>query len=773
MDLSFNVSGAGPLAQISAHVISIDTAIWLASGAIGWWKARERSLSLAESLSARKKSLVTTSSFNYNEYREVRKRGTIQVLALQKGILEKFKDGAESTAVTEAPGVDCLRALTTGLLCFYGVQLTTTILTDIIPYRLLQSDQEDDGFEFNGPLCASLSDWVTAVAAEEDCNNFRQHLLQAASRLCRDLVGTHAERTDDEDGYDELGLLLGCLRWMVTPVHQRNQLKYPTRSIRVWTTMAVMSKLGFSVKVYLQAVQSKEQYDATFAPQDEDDFPDVVLVTSAHGKTDPWSRMADNYLGLKIRPQVIPILSIPNAIFGRLQGRYGLIDAAGLIDVWKVCYRYAKSAVGAPTLSPAGMVKIEVKGSEYQVYRDSHKALIFIWSPHLARILRPAFEDYLPKSLHGCWSPDAIEAFLHRQSNGERTFLEEPELIRNAHTMIAILLGTVYGVCSTVLSAQVSEDCGRQSVDEALEIAISPDIIQSGRVASWVRTLGLAFGGVLDQSAWVGLILELVTGIEHPQPLEESLGLAGKRLNVVASGPFDSSRVRVSDVVGAQANGVFAISEFIARPSSNAASCLKFHIGIGRILDIPVDQSGYVRASQWKVASSELILNPEPEVELLSLEPSLDSGLTLRIDAEPHWQNDPQTICFAVRSAGRLVATLNIKQLLERLLSANVECKCEGSPREVSVSRSERWQSVSVGQILRSGIPNVPKSSVFFGDRDRIVVNVADDTHRVCAAAIISCRKMAICKDCVPCAYQRLKERTRNFGPGSVAMVIG
>jgi hypothetical protein len=191
MDLSFNVSGAGPLSQISAHIISYDTAVWLASGAIGWWKSRERSLSLMEALSARKTSLVSTSSFNYKTYREARKLGIVQGLAIQNGVLQRFNAGVEATAVTENSGIDCLRALTTGLLCLYSVQLTSTILADIVPYGLLNPDQEDDNFEFTGPHFASLTDWVSAVAAEEDCNNFRQHLVQTASKLCRDLTGTH------------------------------------------------------------------------------------------------------------------------------------------------------------------------------------------------------------------------------------------------------------------------------------------------------------------------------------------------------------------------------------------------------------------------------------------------------------------------------------------------------------------------------------------------------------------------------------------------------
>src|SRR5579871_6181123 len=101
MDVSFNSTGAGPLSQISAHIISYDTAVFLASGAIGWWKARERSRSLTESLSACNTSLVSTSSFDYITYREHRKAEVISALGVQKGMLCKFPKGVESTAVSQ------------------------------------------------------------------------------------------------------------------------------------------------------------------------------------------------------------------------------------------------------------------------------------------------------------------------------------------------------------------------------------------------------------------------------------------------------------------------------------------------------------------------------------------------------------------------------------------------------------------------------------------------------------------------------------------------
>lgn len=46
-----------------------------------------------------------------------------------------------------------------------------------------------------------------------------------------------------------------------------------------------------------------------------------------------------------------------------------------------------------------------------------------------------------------------------------------------------------------------------------------------------------------------------------------------------------SNWVRISDVMSVQTNRVFAVSEFVLRPSSDATSSLILHIGIGLIPD--------------------------------------------------------------------------------------------------------------------------------------------------------------------------------------------
>ena len=773
MDLSFNISGAGPLSQISAHIISFDAAVHLATGAIGWWKAQERSQSLTQSLSACKASLVSTSAFSVGSYRERRNTGVVQGLGVQEGILRKFPAGVESTAVSQHPGIDCLRALTTGLLCFYNVPLTCTILADIIPFGLLQPDQEDEFPTFDGPLLASLKDWVKAVAAEEDCNNIRNQLLHRASLFQSQLTGFHGFHPHPEGENHELGLLLGCLRWMITPIHRRGMNKYPTRSLGVWTTAAIMCELAFSISVSLKAVYSKEDYmDVVTAAGDS--YPDVVIVAASVGKTDPWMVSGAPSAPIELRPRVFPILSIPYAAFCHLQKQCNKVNAKDLTDIWKVAFRYANDAVKPPTLSRGGKVRLDVVSSGYEVVRESHKHLIGTWSPHLARILRPALDDYVPTMLDHDWSPAAIKGFYERRNNGEMIAFEETELINNVYTLTAIILGTVYGACSRSLIPMAANPDEKLGI-ESLELAFSPDSISNHKIFGWASDFGQALGGLLDSSRWTALLLELATGIDHPQRLDEkpTAGKAGKLYKVVANTDVQVLHVRVSDIFGAQANGVFAVSDFVVQPSTCADSSLAFHVGTGRILNLPVNEEGYLLASPSKTPTSELHLDRGPELEVLRRQSESTAVPQLRMDVEPHWAEDEKTVCLTVRSRGVVVAILNIGDFLKKLMISSVSCSCTNPAVEVRVERADRWRIVTIHQLLHRNSLNVSTCAAFIHDPNRILVDAqGDDTCRAFAAGTLSCRRMAICKECVLCAYKNATEK-RPSSTGSVALIIG
>ena len=156
MSLSFNID-AGPLSQVGLEIASMTTAVQLATGAYGWFRARERSQSLHQLLSSSGGELVTTSSFNASVYKSVRIRhGPMRGAVVQNRTIVPVKLPKANTAIPDHAGLACLRALTAGLLSLYGLEATVAVLKDVIPTSLVQYHQEGTTFEFEGSLLAGL-----------------------------------------------------------------------------------------------------------------------------------------------------------------------------------------------------------------------------------------------------------------------------------------------------------------------------------------------------------------------------------------------------------------------------------------------------------------------------------------------------------------------------------------------------------------------------------------------------------------------------------------
>ncbi len=89
----------------------------------------------------------------------------------------------------------------------------------------------------------------------------------------------------------------------------------------------------------------------------------------------------------------------------------------------------------------------------------------------------------------------------------------------------------------------------------------------------------------------------------------------------------------------------------------------------------------------------------------------------------------------------------------------------------MAVHRSERWQVVTVSQFLRWRYPGGSKCAAYIRDENKIIVDVEGDVvKRILVVGILQCRKMVICKDCVLCAYESIKNRDKTE---SVALIVG
>ncbi len=214
MNVAFGAK-AGPLATVGLQIITLDQAIQLATGVYGWYKAKERTQSLTQLLSAKGASLVSTSTFDRPIYAECRQqRGKVLSVVSQEGSATSTALPKAPTANPDDPSQACLRALTTGLLCFFDVDATTSILAELIPFALLQLEQEDTTVKIDGPLLTGLRQYVVAVAAEEDSNMIRTDLLELASNYQAQLTEMQLEDALHCDSVDlcEAPLIIGTMK---------------------------------------------------------------------------------------------------------------------------------------------------------------------------------------------------------------------------------------------------------------------------------------------------------------------------------------------------------------------------------------------------------------------------------------------------------------------------------------------------------------------------------------------------------------------------------
>ena len=766
MDVTFNVPNAGPITSLSLHLVSFRAAVHLATGAVGWWKARERTRSLSECISANKAVLVGTSSFNSGEYRKSRSQGSIQGLVVEQGCLQVAQDCVESTAVAKDFGINCLRALTTGLLCFYGLNSVVVILSDIIPFGLIQVDQEDEIIEFTGPLLTSLTEFVTAVAAEEDCNTFRKHLLQQASDFQNSLQGATIQNIlqCDPIGEQDIHLVIGVLRWIVMPRHKRSTQNYPTRSLKVWLTAAIMHKLGFEMTVSLECVTTSSDY-ARFVkdPGGSREYSDIILVTASVGLTDPMMSKGMVTQSTDIRPRITTLGGVPYTAFSRLEETHSRAQLDELVDIWRTSFQSAQRVVRLPVITKDCLVWLEAIGEDSIVTRERHKTLVHLWSPHLVKILGPSMTAFVPGSpLLESWSSENIEWYFQLMQKGEGIFAEEVRI--NAFKLLAIISGTIYGVAAMSL-IPISSQAGSQ---EFIEIALQPNLLHGHTLFKWAKVVGEALNGMLELYSWKDFILELATGIPsdtlNHQFMRERLGKESDDIDPAGSCAF-----------GAQANGVFAISDFVARPSTRVDNVLRFHIGTGRILNLPVAESGFVHSSAIKTPTVNFRTNPGQPANVLRRQPLSHNPLrdqSLRIDAEPDWSGNSRTVLFSVRIGGIQVAQMNLGQIVWRLSYGQVSCNCTQLNREVKVPLSEGWKVETINSLLESPHNGSAPSSANVKDESKMMIDVyGDEMHRLFAVGILHCRRLAISTNCVECAYRSITE-TKNRKESTV-LIIG
>lgn len=434
--ISLNIN-AGPLAQVSFGSISLPSirnAIQLTTGAYGWFKGIERSQSLVHLLESYNAQLTSTSAFNLVQYRECRTwhDNMVGVIVENGGTTAVTLPNGSSATITNIPGMTCLRAVACCLLCLCDQNATVAILQKLLPGTLIRSESgsaDDQKIEVEGPFLTGLKQWVATVALEEEGNTFKDHLLKCARealvQLEEDGDGDgvqqqHGDRLLDElrrwshtiDSGDE-ALILGALKWILTPCHQRTKRRYPTRSLRVWTAASIMSQLGFRVSAANWTIRDSEGFKSAMDCDRQEDLDDNMMGDS--GKYDVFlvvthrtSDVTDPDAELIAIPDVMPVpramflQDIPAAALKHVDAMQPPLGTKGSFEYLNEAYKFAfkeAAKVFQSVVVDNFAVKIELRDINPRArpggkFEHRAKAIFDPFSPHIHSLCAPILREF-------------------------------------------------------------------------------------------------------------------------------------------------------------------------------------------------------------------------------------------------------------------------------------------------------------------------------------------------------------------------------------------
>lgn len=767
MSIAINLKG-GPFSQVGLEIVSLTTAYQLATGVYGWYKARERSQSLTELLSVSGGELVSTSSFNLSMYRKIRTHHSmVHGVVVQNHKVQRTELPKASTAIPDHPGTACLRALTAGLLCLYALDVTVEILQDLIPFALIQCHQEDTAIKFEAALFASLNHWVSAVMAEEDSDVFRDYMHKEIMLQQSKLTGTPFDEIMNLEysAVNEIPYVIGVLRWILTPWHKRVSQQYPTRSLKAWTIALIMESLGFEVQVGKSVASEGNGHGTSLQTSHRcKEAPYVFLTVDNHRDTDPMPIRHTPRALDSPRPEITMIRGIPWIAFRHLRGS-SEIDPQFLADVWKLSFNSAKARFrGISTYNQT--VNITITATDLDEVADHHKNLLSEFSPLLGSICGPSLRHFVPMSSR---SPGWGLAELKEQMRILRTPSEltnpATPCRANCYVLYAIVCGAIYGLCSNACY-----DNGKV-LSEDSEIAFIPNALYDGagvRLKRWANIVGISLM-MHHQTAlsdWNDLLFEMFLGKDTQSG---SLKSPSSVKHINQQNPW---RERL--LLGAQANGLAAISEILVHPSAQAESFLYIHIQRGQILNLPLTEDQYIQASSYIEPAQNFDLDSDPRNDKLYRFDGEGPHSTMRADVEPCWEDDPRTVSFVIRLHGVPIASLNIFAFLDNITYLQIMCQCSNPVWEVAVPVSEQWQHVSLYQLQRRTFPGMSfrRADVSYAN-NRILIDASHSAAAtIYAACILKAKQLLVASACLGCTYEQAMEISQRDNGASVVVLI-
>ncbi|KAK3983800.1 hypothetical protein QBC44DRAFT_391434 [Cladorrhinum sp. PSN332] len=748
LSVTLNVNGT-PLESANINGLSIGalkTALQLATGASGWFKAAERSQSLTQVLSSAGMQLKSASSFHLRRYQQLREDyDAMQGVVVENGVSTTFPLPKASTGVSDIPGMSCLRAVTVCLACICNEDSAASILKELVPFGLLDHDMKDGELDMEGPLLASLKEWVRSVFLEESSNKFRDHLLKRADEelnMLRPLLRFEEIIPESErhawlemDSGDE-SLVLGVLKWALTPTHERQIGEYMTRSLGAWTAALLMSELGFTIHASTQLMPVGWSRNAMMNDcLDGEQRYDVFLNVAGDGDTDPLAQPT-SVPDTHPPPRATLLENVPALMFRHVKYMKPPLDDAYLREAYKYSFTKARGLLS----------KIDVKDFYIQIHLKDYEPIpcqellspfFNILSPHLHRLCVPAFVNFV-----GPWHN--LDLKLWDLSDHEKFFAVRRESGYKSHyTILAIALGAMYGICSHACQDQGEPLWGSS------EIAFNADSLYRngcGRLRKWARMVGLALEGSLQYHQWTELLFEMFVGAGDNKG-EEDAAVSSKGDGYV---------------FGIQCNGFTAVSDILVRLKINPQSLSVFHITRGQLLNLPCDERGYVKGSTFLPYSVTIneALSWTYERRLYRTKDSTFDSKSTRLDVEPCWDDDTRTVILSMRQMGKRVASLNLGRVLQRMSRCVVTCSdsCERRSNEAALPSGQGgwWYRLYIASLRPNNLKLKPGQQAKLKRNGRSFLIDASQCQEafVYVLGIIDTDRIVIAQDCLECAFK-------------------
>ncbi|KAF2690659.1 hypothetical protein K458DRAFT_412015 [Lentithecium fluviatile CBS 122367] len=748
MALAFNIPGVGPLAQVSIGPGELMAAYQIATGAYGWWKARERTESLVHLLSSSRCSLSAPSSFNHRAYAQVRtNHGKMQGIVVQDNTVCSIPLPRASTALPSDRGQACLRALTAAILCFYKTEAAAEMLREIIPLALLHRELDDLDVDFkDGPLVLALKHWVASVAVEEDSDLARDYLLRQVALNEHNLTGVPIAdimNLDLGEQQGEIPFVMGVIKWSLTPSPQRKFSRYATRSVRAWSMASILFKLGFDVTPAPYIASSREEYDLARLAEG----PEVCLVACAGTDTDYLA--CSVYIGDddQVRPYITPLSGVPVLAFRHQSGKPFDMNISKLQEAFEKSFVKSREVYKRLTW-PFVRQFTHLDPQEYYILPDKkdfsrmpqlHKQLFSIFA--IFGLFCPAMSEYVPSDPIDdvSWTPGLIKACLRNEVLNQSGIAPHGAVLYNAYLLVAIVMGTFYGICSNLIIW--SQENG-QILQEDI-CFVPPENLHGNwrRLERWLNQINpRSRTKVGDQPGPQSVLSEMFLGF-----------------------PGYVDRFTV-DSLGLHINGHTLLSELVVHPTIDTTVGARYHLLRGQPLNVPTNRYGIISVADFP--SKSVNTHARQPVSKLKANDTVEIGDIIRIDAEPCWTDDPETIVWKARRNGLTLGQLNLgHRFLGKENNWNSSpritrqsCKCASPVASIPVrpNLDKKWYEITIGELFAAAPDclELPEGSA----RYFIDACASEATTTFAACRITGYAHMEFVWDCFKCALDKLEK---------------